>query len=281
VDPFAEPSALVSFWMRSASVAVQPTPAPLLVAQCRSAAVVPEDEPLEEPLLLLLPLLLEEPLLLLEEPLLLLLPPEELELLLDDPGRQLIVPEIVVKTSPEQAPLSGSETVAVTVTPPTVVQVNVGVAEVVLLNVPAPVCPPRSTWLHWMAALPTVAMARALELPTGSAEGLIEKDVIPGQFVGGSVTTTTPASTASDPVVTSAGATASFATVQVKSMLTLLTAPAPMSKGAVPVHGSALVSVALRAIVYPVPAGSPPTVKSMGPLPSATSPLVEKGPVTL
>jgi hypothetical protein len=245
---------------------------------------MPEDEPLEELLLpleeLLLPL--EELLLLPLEELLLLLPLDEpLELLLDGPGRQLIVPEIVVKTSPEQAPLSGSETVAVTVTPPTAVQVNVGVGEVASLNVPAPVCPPRSTWLHWVTALPTVAMASALELPTGSAEGLIEKDVIPGQPVGGSVTTTTPASTASDPVVTSAGATASLGTVQVKSMFTLLTAPAPMSNGAAPMHESSLVSVALRVIVYPVPAGSPPTVKSMGPLPSATSPLVEKGPEML
>jgi hypothetical protein len=273
---------LVSFWTRSASVAVQPTPAPLFTAQCLSAADIPEDEPLEEPPLLLpLEELLE--LLPLEELLeLLLLPPEELlELLLDDPGRQLIVPEIVVKTWPEQAPLSGSETVAVTVTPPTVVQVNVGVVEVALLNVPAPVCPPRSAWLHWVTALPTVAMASALELPTGSAAGLIEKEVIPGQLVGGSVTTTTPASTESDPVVTSAGATASLATVHVMSMLTLLTAPAPMAKGAAPMHESSLVSVAVRVIVYPVPAASPPTVKSTGPPASATSPLVVEGPETL
>jgi hypothetical protein len=231
----------------------------LLVPQCTSAADAPEVVPLDEPLppdddpaeepLLPEDEPLEEPL----EPLPadpLLLDPEPLAEPLepDEPGKQLMVPEIVVNTSPVQAPLSGSDTAAVIVTPPAVVHVKVGVADVALLKEPAPVCPARSLSLHRIAAFPTVAMASALVLPTGRAEGLIENDVMPGQFAGGWVTTTTPASMAIDPVATSAGTAASPVTRHVSTMLTPLTAPAATLKGAEPLQGSPLVSVALRAI---------------------------------
>jgi len=209
---------------------------------------LPLDEPLDDPLEDPLEDPLDEPL---EDPL-----DEPLEDPLDEPllddvpasdASQLTTANIVVNGTPTHAPVA---TDTLTRTWPAVVQANVVLAAVAFANVPAPVWPVASLCVQWIVGAPPRVMTLTIALePTGKSAGVTVSDEMPGHTVGLPASSVMPASTATDPMLTGAGETASLVAVHTMPSDTPVTAPAVIVKAPEPEHGSPFESVAVSWIV--------------------------------
>jgi hypothetical protein len=153
------------------------------------------------------------------------------------------------------APPSGTPAVTVTVTVPSFVHVNVGDGEVVLLKVPPPgpaVTDQEKPTSELLPVLSIPCAERLTEPPTSTEDGLADSEVTAAH---GSTTDTVPLML-TEPLLPAS----TLFSVQTRLSITPVVDPAVTVNAADPVQPTPVDVVAASVIVYPAPAGSPPTM---------------------